>query len=506
MRKNSRFIRSLVRAATMPACLDQGPLLKFIFRDSTWGPATSAVATIVGLSCCVAAELPAGLQTSDRIEIVLKIGAQPPHHELRYVCDRVDQKMTCEARTFDQPAPGSVESEYRLVGEITGNPIEFDGYVKMTGRAPTCALIVIETTGRSVITFNPNGTLRFSDGVSDSRYTTVQGCPTVQVGSTYQVQAHEFPGRWRVVGPSQLVPQAGADVAIAVAPTDPQQIVLVAPDGKTITINLAEWNGGKLSVQQMGLVKQFQLAPPGGSDAAKAGAASYTLNVHHYPPAGPNVPIFVGAPSLDQGAQAAASAAVEGAQAAASWVKANPGKASLAALGLAVSIAMPYTVAFQASAAGMTFFESAGIGFMTAAAPSAVSSLVTSAISGEGFWKTTGKAVQSGVISGAESLVSTTVGAGVTGMVTGGAALTQKLVGTELSEAAVTGFGAAASGVAGTATDLGVGILHDQVAEQIANSATAANIADLVTPSGPAPAGGLVLPFHSRALSPGFAK
>ena len=308
--------------------------------------------------------------------------------------------------------------------------------------------------------------------------------------------------------PSGLAARLAALAQGGKLPTPPavaQQILLLTVDGKTVTINLAEWNGGKLSVQQMALVKQFQLAPPAGSDAAKIGAAGYTLNVYNYPGTGPNVPVFV-APRIDQGAQAAASAAVEGAQAAASWVKANPGKASLAALGLAVSIAMPYTVAFQASAAGMTFFESAGIGFMTAAAPSAVSSLVTSAIAGEGFWNTTGKAVKSGVISGAESLVSTTVGAGVTGMVTGGAALTQKLVGTELSEAAVTGFGAAASGVAGTATDLGVGILHDQVAEQIANSATAANIADLVTPSGPAPTGGLVLPFHSRALTPNYSR
>ena len=292
-------------------------------------------------------------------------------------------------------------------------------------------------------------------------------------------------------------PEGGRPPSQSPDPKGAQALILVTPDGKTVTINLSEWNGGKLSVQQMALVKQFQLAPPAGSDAAKAGTAGYTLNVYNYATTGPNVPVYV-APSLDQGAQAAASAAVEGAQAAASWVKANPGKASLAALGLAVSIAMPYTVAFQASAAGMTFFESAGIGFMTAAAPSAVSSLVTSAIAGEGFWNTTGKAVKSGVISGAESLVSTTVGAGVTGMVTGGAALTQKLVGTELSEAAVTGFGAAASGVAGTATDLGVGILHDQVAEQIANSAAAASIADLVTPPGSAPTGGLVMPLLSR--------
>jgi hypothetical protein len=204
---------------------------------------------------------------------------------------------------------------------------------------------------------------------------------------------------------------------------------------------------------------------------------------------------------MAEGAYAAGSSALSCAQSAASWAKANPAKASLMALTLAVSIAMPYTAAFQASAGGMTFLESAGIGFMTSATPAAVQTLVTSAISGEGFWKSTGKAAKDGGIAGVESIVSTVVGAGTTGAIETGAALTRKLVGARVSEEAVKGFGTVASGIAGSAADYSVGILHDKAADAIAQSAAKTTIPDLVPPARSTPAGGIVLPILSKPIA-----
>ena len=200
-------------------------MMRLFRQGATCGAATFVAVMSFGACCCAAAEIPAALLASNRSEIVIRTGAPPPQHELRYSCERVDQKMTCAARSFDPPAPGSVETEYRLAGDLTGNPIDFEGYVKLIARAPTCALEVIEFTGRSVIIFNPDGTLRFRDGVSQARYSAVQGCPTVHVGDTYQVPAHEFPGNWRVLeslAPGQRGPQPGEQV-VTIVSSDPAQ-------------------------------------------------------------------------------------------------------------------------------------------------------------------------------------------------------------------------------------------------------------------------------------------
>ena len=157
-----------------------------------------AVLAYLAVSPAMAAN--AVLPENGRIEFVIRTGGPPPDDELRYTCERADQKLTCTAHTFDPPAPGSVDTEYRLVGDLTSNPIAFEAYAKMTTRAPTCALSVIEFNGRGEIIFNPDGTLRFSGGVTDARFTVVQGCPTVQVGGAFQVPAHVFPGNWHVLG------------------------------------------------------------------------------------------------------------------------------------------------------------------------------------------------------------------------------------------------------------------------------------------------------------------
>lgn len=347
-----------------------------------------------------------------------------------------------------------------------------------------------ESRANIVIELRPDGTHRTVATGGRTEYSPATGpCAPHMPKSTTEAQAVTTGGTWRILG----VGEAPAGVAQPAVPATPTTTVLITSDGRTIVINLEDLKSGKLAIEGMDLARQFEIKPP--SDGA-----SYTLQAWRYGGARRNdLPVYEPMRRLDEvmaeGAYDAGSSALSCAQSAASWAKANPGKASLMALGLAVSIAMPYTAAFQASAGGMTFLESAGIGFMTTGTPVAVQTLVTSAISGEGFWKSTGKAALYGTIAGVESLVSTTVGAGVTGAVETGAALTRKLVGARVSEEAVKGFGAVASGIAGSATDYGVGILHDQAADAIAQSAAKKKIPDQVPPARSTPSGGIVLPI-----------
>ena len=252
------------------------------------------------------------------------------------------------------------------------------------------------------------------------------------------------------------------------APQPGEQVVVLSPDGKRITINLSEWKGGTLSVQQMALVKQFQLAPPPGSDAAKAGGGGYTLNVYSYPQmAGPNVPVFVGMPVLNDVARDSTEAAV-------SWAQANPGKASLLALSVAINIAMPYTAAAQAATA---------INFMAAGTSDAVTSLVSDAAKGKDFWTMSKNATVSFATGGLLSLPGSIVGNQVAGASAKGL------------------FDVAAAGVVNTTTDVAVAALRNKVSDGINASANATKIPDLVTPAHPAPEGGIVIPVLSQPLT-----
>ena len=410
--------------------------------------------------------------------------ADQPDEKFRDVCTVTAGQMRCTMHK----QMGIATYDSVITGTLRGNQIASRGHLRIAIAAPNCSYVMdADRTGR--IMLFPDGTMTSDWDGGPSTNSSISGaCASTMPRNNPPGPPSHWTGNWRALGAAE-----------AMVETAPPTIVAIAPDGKAITIDLDEWKGGKLTIEQMELVKQFQIKPP--SDGA-----GYTLQAWRYGEAQrKDVPVYMPTRRLDEvmaeGAYDAGSSALSCAQSAASWAKANPGKASLMALGLAVSIAMPYTVSFHASAGSMTFLESAGIGFMTSATPAAVQTLVGSAMSGEGFWKSSGRAAFAGGIAGAESLIGTTVGAGVTGAVETGAALTRKLVGARISEEAVKGFGSAASGIAGSATDYGVGILHDKAADAIAQSAAKTTIPDLVPSARSTLSGGIVLPILSKPVS-----
>jgi hypothetical protein len=415
---------------------------------------------------------------------------QSPQIKFSETCVVAGEQVKCNG-TF---AVGTVNGTGMFIGKVRDNTWVGIGSSKGTESDPKCRLSYESRAGITRV-LNPDGTQTTTAVDSTVNYFSVSGACAPHMPRT-----STDPGPTTTVGTWRLIALSDVPAVAENAPaTAPQTVIVIAPDGRAITINLDDWKGGKLTVEQMELVKQFEMKPP-------SGGANYTLQAFRYPGLqGNNLPVYEPMRRLDdvmaEGAYNAGTSALACAQGAASWAKANPAKASLMALSLAVSLAMPYTVAFQASAGGMTFLESAGIGFMTSATPAAVQTLVTSAASGEGFWTSSGKAVKSGGIAGVESFVSTVVGAGTTGVVETGAALTQRLVGARVSEQAVKGFGTVASGIAGSATDYGVGILHDQAADAIAQSAAKTTIPDLVPPARSTPSGGIVLPILTRNVA-----
>lgn len=248
----------------------------------------------------------------------------------------------------------------------------------------------------------------------------------------------------------------------------PQPVVLLSPDGKRITIDLSQWKGGTLSVQQMALAKQFQLAPPPGSDAARAGGGAYTLSVYSYPHmGGKDLPVFVGMPSLNDIGRDSTEAAV-------AWAQANPGKASLLALSVAVNIAMPYTAAAQAALA---------INFMTSGTSDAVSGLVSDASKGKDFWTMSKNAGVNFVSGGLWSLPGSIVGSRVAGASAKGL------------------FDVAAAGAVNTTTDAAVNALRGKISDAGNAPPKSAAIPDLVTPARPAAEGGIVIPILSQPVT-----
>lgn len=419
-----------------------------------------------------------------------------PDEKFRELCTIVAGSVRCAM----QKQMGNHVFSSSISGTLRGNQIVSRAHVRVAFSGDCSFKSDVDLSGTIVL--SPDGTLANEWSSGPVTYSSFVGACAGLPTSTPPAPPSQWAGTWR---------QLSAAEASALAlpqPAAPRTVVVVAPDGKAVTINLDDWKGGPLTVQQLELAKQFELKPP-------SGGTSYTLQTYRYPfVQGKEPPVFAPMHVLDAWKTVqdqvisttasaalpefnAGSSALSCAQSAASWAKANPGKASLMALTLAVSIAMPYTAAFQASAGGMTFLESVGIGFMTSATPAAVQSLVTSAASGEGFWTSTGKAAKSGGIAGAESFFSTAVGAGTTGAIEAGAALTRRLVGARVSEQAVKGFGAVTSGIAGSTTDYGVGILHDKAADAIAASASKAPIPDLVPPAHSTSSGGIIVQFLS---------
>ena len=421
----------------------------------------------------LAAQAQSPLLVDGTFEMVMTLPALPGE-SFRDVCTLSGTVVRCVMHK----QMGAVTYDSTVAGTLRGDRLHAKAEVRVTFGGPCSFISTVDLSGTIVLA--ADGTLTTTWTGGPVTYSGFVGDCAGMPRSSPPSPPEQWTGVWR-----QLTTGAVPAVEAAPAGESPKHVVLLDKDGKRVTIDLAALQAGTLTVEGMALAKRFELKPPSGGE-------TYTLQAWHYPGLqGGDAPMFVPMQRLDV-------TSIWAAESAAAWVKANPGKASLAALGLAVSIAMPYTATFQASAAGMTFLESAGIGFMTAATPAAVQTLVTSAAAGEGFWKSSGKAVRSGTIAGAESLIGTTVGAGVTGAVETGAALTRRLVGTGISEEAVKGFGAVASGMAGSVTDLGVGILHDRASEAIADSAGRTTIPDVVPPVRPTRAGGIVLPILQR--------
>ncbi len=456
---------------------------------------TFAAAGLLGAALVAPAAAQQQVLLADGAFEMMSSTPDEPGEKFRDVCTIAAGQVRCTM----QKQLGAAVFNSAITGVLRGNQIVSRAHVRVSFSGACSFATDVDLSGTIVLSADGTHTVTWTGGPStnSSFAGNCAGMPT----SNPPAPPSRWIGTWRQLSAAEASALAPAPPAVAQpgVPAAPDTTVLLVKDGKVIVINLEDWKAGKLTVEQMEAVKQYAMT-------AQSGGASYTLQTWRYGGVQRNdPPVYMPMRRLDEvmaeGAYDAGSSALSCAQSAASWAKANPGKASLMALGLAVSLAMPYTVAFQASAGGMTFLESAGIGFMTSAAPAAVQTLVTSAASGEGFWKSTGKAALSGGIAGAESLISTTVGAGVTGAVETGAALTRKLVGTRISEEAVKGFGAVASGIAGSATDYSVGLLHDKAADAIAASASKTAIPDLVPPARFTPSGGIVLPILSKPLT-----
>ena len=343
-----------------------------------------------------------------------------------------------------------------MSGTLHGNRIVSRAEIRFRVATPGCSF-TSSTSGTGTIELSPNGSFSNVWTGGPVSYSSISGpCAATFPHSSPAGPPSKWVGTWR-----QL------DTGMPAVTVLPMETTLVTRDGRRITVNLEDLKTGKPSVELMELKAQLAFAPPAGG--------TITLPLYGYPRTGAaDPPVYAGMKNLDD-------LAIDGAQATAAWAKANPDKAALAVLGLAINIVMPYTTAFQAAAGGMTFAEGAGIGFMTAFAPSAVSSLVTSAASGEGAWKATGKAVVRGTVSGVESLPSTVAGSAVS-------AVGQALAGESLKTTVNV-----LSGVASSAGDQLVSGWHDKAAAL--SEAASPTIPDLATPTLAPPSGGIELTF-----------
>lgn len=254
--------------------------------------------------------------------------ADRPDEKFRDLCTIVGGAVRCAMQKRD----GNVVFSSRISGTLRGNRIVSQAHVRVTFSGPCSFVSDVDLSGTIVL--SPDGTLGNVWASGPVTYSSFIGSCTGMPTSTPPAPPSQWAGTWR---------QLSAAEASALAlpqPAAPQTVVILTPDGKAVTIKLDEWKGGPLTVQQMELAKQFEVKPP-------SVGAPYTLQAFRYPGVqGKDPPVFVPMQRLDD-------TIVEGAQGAAAWAKANPAKASLMALTLAVSIAMPYTAAFQASAGGI---------------------------------------------------------------------------------------------------------------------------------------------------------
>lgn len=383
------------------------------------------------------------------------IGATPddPGAKYRDLCVLSGEQVSC-SMSHDMGV-GTLSTS--ISGTLQGNRIVSRAVIRFRASTPECSY-TSSSSATGTIELSSNGTFTTVwTGGGPISNTEISGpCAPNMPRSSPPGPPSKWVGTWRQIDTGMP--------AVTVLPTE---TTLVTRDGRRITVNLDDLKAGKPGIELMELKAQLAFTPPAGG--------TVTIPLYAYPRSGAaDPPVYAGMKNLDD-------LALDGAQATAAWAKANPAKAALAMLGLAINIAMPYTTAFQAAAGGMTFAEGAGIGFMTAFAPSAVSSLVTSAASGEGAWKATGKAVLSGAVSGVESLPSTAAGSAVS-------AVGQALAGESLKTTANV-----LSGVASSASDQMVSEWHDKAAA--AFDKPAATIPDLAKPTSPPSSGGIELTF-----------
>jgi len=383
------------------------------------------------------------------------IGATPddPGAKYRDLCVLSGEQVSC-SMSHDMGV-GTLSTS--ISGTLQGNRIVSRAVIRFRASTPECSYTSL-TSATGTIELSSNGTFTTVwTGSGPISNTEVSGpCAPNMPRSSPPGPPSKWVGTWR-----QL--DTGTP-AVTVLPTE---TTLVTRDGRRVTVNLDDLKAGKIGVELMEAKNQLAFDSPGGG--------TVTIPLYGYPRTGTaDPPVYAGMKNYDE-------LALEGAQATAAWAKANPDKAALAVLGLAINIAMPYTTAFQAAAGGMTFAEGAGIGFMTAFAPSAVSTLVSSAAKGEGAWKATGKAVVKGAISGVESLPSTATGSAVM-------AVGQALAGESLKTTVNV-----LSGVASSASDQMVSDWHDKAAASFAKSTPP--IPDLAKPAPPPSTGGIELTF-----------
>lgn len=405
--------------------------------------------------------LTAGLSTTAAQQPLLvdgtfeMIGATPdaPADTFRDLCTLSGSQVSCSMSR--DMGVGTIST--RISGTLQGNRIVGRAEIRFRASTPECSY-TSSTSATGTIELLPNGTFTTVwTGGGPTSNTEISGpCTPHMPRSSPPGPPSKWVGTWR-----QL------DTGMSAVTVLPTETTLVTRDGRRITVNLDDLKAGKPSVELMEVKNQLTFDPLTGG--------MVIIPLYAYPRTGTaDPPVYAGMKNYDD-------VALEGVQATAAWAKANPDKAALAVLGLAINIAMPYTTAFQATAGGMTFAEGAGIGFMTAFAPSAVSTLVTSAAKGEGAWKATGKAVLSGAVSGVESLPSTIAGSAVS-------AVGQALAGESLKTTATV-----LSGVASSASDQMVSDWHDKAAAAFDKSTPA--IPDLARPSPPPPSGGIELTF-----------
>ncbi|MDI1284533.1 MAG: hypothetical protein PSV46_09060, partial [Reyranella sp.] len=170
--------------------------------------------------------------------------ADLPNERWRDLCTLAADRVNCTM----QKQYGDHTFATAIAGTLRGDDIVGRAHLRVTFRGP-CSY-VSEAGLSGTIHLLADGTLSStwdSKGSTHSGMTgTCQGMPS----SSPPGPPSHWSGTWR-----QL---ASVDLN-ALSPAPGAQVTLVTNDGRLVTIDLSQWQGSKLSVEQMALAKEFEL-------------------------------------------------------------------------------------------------------------------------------------------------------------------------------------------------------------------------------------------------------